>query len=80
VLAAASAIADAAANTYTVTFNKDVSKCSFTATAVGGSSANGFGIEPVSGAPTQVRVDQQDDDAGQPPVDRGRDFHLQVIC
>jgi len=78
--ATASALADAATNTYTVTFNKDVSKCSFTANALGASSANGFGVEPVAGAVTQVRVDQQDDDAGPPPVDRGRDFHLQVIC
>jgi hypothetical protein len=63
-----------------VTFNKDVSKCSFTANALGASSANGFGVQPVANAPTQVQVDQQDDDAGPPPVDRGRDFHLQVIC
>ena len=78
--ATASALTVPAANTYTVTFDKDVSKCSFTANAVGTSSANGFGVEPVAGAPTQVRVDQQDDDAGPPPVDRGRDFHLQAIC
>jgi hypothetical protein len=78
--ATASALTDAATNTYTVTFNKDVSKCSFTANAVGPSSANGFGVQPVANAPTQVQVDQQDDDAGPPPVDRGRDFHLQAIC
>jgi hypothetical protein len=38
----------------------------------------------VTGTPTQVRVDQQDDDAddGNPATDenRGRDFHLQAIC
>jgi hypothetical protein len=78
--ATASALTDPATNTYTVTFNKDVSKCSFTANALGGSSANGFGVQPVANAPTQVQVDQQDDDAGPPPADRGRDFHLQVIC
>ncbi len=78
--ATASVLADAAQNTYVVTFDKDVSKCSFTASAVGGSSANGFGIEPVAGTPTQVKVDQQDDDAGPPVVDRGRDFHLQAVC
>jgi hypothetical protein len=78
--ATASALTSAEQNTYTITFNKDVSKCSFTANAVGVSSANGFGVEPVAGAVTQVRVDQQDDDAGPPPVDRGRDFHLQAIC
>jgi hypothetical protein len=82
--ATASALSNPAQNTYTVTFNKDVSKCSFTANAVGASSANGFGVEPVTGTPTQVRVDQQDDDAddGNPATDenRGRDFHLQAIC
>jgi hypothetical protein len=82
--ATASALANAAQNTYTVTFNKDVSKCSFTAGAVGASSANGFGTEPVAGTPTQVRVDQQDDaaDDGNPATDenRARDFQLQVIC
>jgi len=59
-------------------------KTSFTASAVGASSANGFGVEPVAGTPTQVRVDEQDDDAddGNPATDenRGRDFHLQAIC
>jgi hypothetical protein len=79
--ATASAITNPADNTYTVTFNKDVSKCSFTAGAVGNtSSANGFAVLPVLNTPTQVQVDQQDDEAGPPPVDRGRDFHLQVIC
>jgi len=78
--ATASALTNPAQNTYTVTFAKDVSKCSFTANALGASSANGFGVEPVAGTPTQVRVDQQDDDAGPPPADRGRDFHLQAIC
>jgi hypothetical protein len=78
--ATASALSNAAQNTYTVTFNKDVSKCSFTANALGASSADGFGVEPVAGTVTQVRVDQQDDDAGPPPVEHGRDFHLQAIC
>jgi hypothetical protein len=80
----ASALTNAANNSYTVTFNKDVSKCSFTANAVGESSANGIGVQPVAGTPTQVAVDQQNDaaDDGDPNTDenRGRDFHLQVIC
>jgi hypothetical protein len=64
-------------NTYTVTFNKDVSKCSFTATAVGASSdVGGFGAT-IGQQPTQVIVDEPDD-AG--PANAGRDFHLQVIC
>jgi hypothetical protein len=82
--ATASALTSAASNTYAVTFNKDVSKCSFTASAVGESSANGFGVQPVAGTPTQVQVDEQDDapDDGNPATDenRGRDFHLQAIC
>ena len=81
---AVSAARVAATNTYTVTFNKDVSKCSFTASALGESSANGFGVQPVAGTPTQVQVDEQDDapDDGNPATDenRGRDFHLQAIC
>jgi hypothetical protein len=64
-------------NTYTVTFNKDVSKCSFTANALGTSSdSGGFGVAPGQ-QPTQVLVDEPDT-AGAAGV--GRDFHLQVIC
>ena len=74
--ATASAKSNAPANTYTVTFNKDVSKCSFTANAVGGSSdVGGFGVS-VGQQPTQVVVDEPDDAGGG----AGRDFHLQVIC
>jgi hypothetical protein len=82
--AVASALTNPAGNTYTVTFNKDVSKCSFTASAVGDSSANGFGVQPVAGTPTQVQVDEQNDDPddANPATDenRARDFHLQAIC
>jgi hypothetical protein len=64
-------------NSYTVTFNKDVSKCSFTAGAVGASSdVGGFGAT-VGQQPTQVVVDEPND-AGS--ANAGRDFHLQVIC
>ena len=64
-------------NSYTVTFNKDVSKCSFTAGAVGGSSdVGGFGAT-VGQQPTQVVVDEPN---GAGPGNAGRDFHLQVIC
>ena len=74
--ATASALTDAATNTYTVTFNKDVSKCSFTANAVGNSSnAGGFGVN-IGGQPTQVVVDEPDTAGGG----EGRAFHLQVIC
>jgi hypothetical protein len=66
-----------AENTYTVTFNRDVSKCSFTANAVGAAStAGGFGVQPGPEL-NQARVDEPDT-AG--PGDAGRPFHLQVIC
>jgi hypothetical protein len=66
-----------AANTYTVTFNRDVSKCSFTSNAVGGaSSVGGFGVNPGPEA-NQARVDQPGDAGAD---DEGRAFHLQVIC
>ncbi|HET8951914.1 MAG TPA: hypothetical protein VFN44_15440 [Solirubrobacteraceae bacterium] len=74
--ATASTKSNVAENTYTVTFNKDVSKCSFTPTAVGASSdVGGFGA--IAGQqPTQVVVDEPDTAGGG----AGRDFHLQVIC
>jgi hypothetical protein len=75
--ATASVKSDDPANTYTVTFNKDVSKCSFTANAVGGASiAGGFGVA-VGPQPTQVVVDEPNT-AGE--GGEGRAFHLQVIC
>jgi len=74
---AVSVTKSAAGNTYTVTFNKDVSKCSFTANVVGGSSAFGIGVQPVAAAPTQVQFDQ-DDAAGE--GGNGRSFHAQAIC
>jgi hypothetical protein len=67
----------AAGNTYTVTFDRDVSKCSFTANVTGGSSAFAIGAQPVTGQPTQVAFDE-DDAAGEGGA--GRAFHAQVIC
>jgi hypothetical protein len=71
--------------TYTITFNRDVSKCSYTASPVGASSDFALGVS--SGAtgdaattkPNDVIVDQRDatSAAGDNP---GRGFHLQVIC
>jgi len=65
---------DAAAETYTVTFNKDVSKCSYTANVTGSSADFSLGVEG-GPATNQVRVDQRD-----APENTGRPFHLQVIC
>ena len=74
--ATASTKSNVAENTYTVTFNKDVSKCSFTANALGASSdVGGFGAA-IGQQPTQVVVDEPDNAGGG----AGRDFHLQVIC
>jgi hypothetical protein len=58
---------------YTVTFNKDVSKCSFTATATGSSAGDAVPLAAavVAGQPTQASVTAA---AGDPS------FHLQVIC
>ena len=73
----ATAAAKSAGNTYTVTFSRDVSKCSFTANVVGGESAFGIGVQPAAGQPTQV-VFNQDDSAGE--GGNGRAFHAQAIC
>ena len=74
---AVAAAKSATGNTYTVTFNKDVSKCSFTANVVGGSSSFGIGVQPVAGQPTQVAFDEVDaaGDGGN-----GRAFQAQAIC
>jgi hypothetical protein len=60
--------------TYVVTFNRDVSACSYTASPVGGDNANKPGASvAIGGTPTNVRVDFAAA-AGETP------FHLQVIC
>ena len=74
--ATASTKSNVAENTYTVTFNKDVSKCSFTAGATGASSDVGGLGATIGQQPTQVVVDEPDTAGGG----AGRDFHLQVIC
>jgi hypothetical protein len=63
---------DATTNTYTVTFNKDVSKCSYTASPTGDAASVGVASGGTS-APTTVKVDFADA-AGATP------FQLQVIC
>jgi hypothetical protein len=57
----------------TVTFNRDVSKCSFTATA-SGSAPQPLAARP-GGTNTQVVVTEPNE---TPPVPTA--FHLQVIC
>jgi hypothetical protein len=74
---AAASTKAATGNVYTVTFNKDVSKCSFTANAIGGATQSGGLGVAVGQQPTQVVVDEPNV-AG--PDAAGRDFFLQVIC
>ena len=64
----------AATNTYTVTFDKDVSKCSFTATPVvtDADDAVALGVSASTSDPKAVVVDE--------PGATGVPFHLQVIC
>jgi hypothetical protein len=68
---ATAATLDAAAKTYTVTFSKDVSKCTYTANVTGDSASYSPGVS--SGGTTTVKVDE-------PDADPGRGFQLQVIC
>ena len=63
--------------TYTVTFPRDVSKCSFTASVVNGSADFSLGVSAVPGQVNQVAVDQRNVADGNTD---GRPFHLQVIC
>lgn len=62
----------AGTDAYTVTFNKDVSKCSFTATPVG-ATPEPLAVAPSTTNPAQVTVNQ-----GSGAADTS--FHLQVIC
>ena len=72
--ATASVRSDPTTQTYTVTFARDVSKCSFTANVTGSSADFSLGVE-AGPAANQVRVDQRNADTNP-----GRAFHLQVIC
>lgn len=58
---------------YVVTFNRDVSKCSFTATATGSAAADAIALAagPVSGQANQASVTAA---SGEPS------FNVQVIC
>jgi len=63
-----------ATNTFTVTFDRDVSACSYTATESGASATSGhsFAVAPVSGNTKEITVNESGG-AAYP-------FHLQVIC
>jgi hypothetical protein len=66
---ATAAAIETAPDTYRVTFDRDVSACSYTATPVGASSGQTLAVEGGSNA-ANVRVD----------ADSPTAFHLQVIC
>jgi hypothetical protein len=63
------------ANTYAVTFDRDVNACSYTASALGSADADAvFGVAANPANKNQVLVDQLDD----PAVPTS--FHVWVIC
>ena len=66
--ATASAV-DTTPDTYRVTFDRDVSQCTFTATPAGATSGQTLAVQGGSN-PANVRVD----------ADSATAFHLQVIC
>jgi hypothetical protein len=73
--AADAKLTDAVKGTYSVTFEREVKACSFTATAQG-ATANGdaaFAVSLATDGKTLL-VDQADDAANR------TDFHLQVVC
>jgi hypothetical protein len=72
--ATGAALTSDANNTITVTFDQDVSKCSYTATPAGTASATDAVAVSAGGDAKTVVVDQPDD-----PVNPSA-FHLQVIC
>jgi hypothetical protein len=55
---------------YTVKFNKDVSKCSYTASPVGSAATQAIGVQATTNAADSVTVD----------TGTAGSFHLQVIC
>jgi hypothetical protein len=61
---------DAGTNTYVVTFDRDVSLCTYTATPTGATSAQTLSVQ-AGGEVANVRVDADQNPTG---------FHLQVIC
>jgi len=61
---------DAGTNTYVVTFDRDVSQCTYTATPTGATSAQTLSVQ-AGGEAANVRIDADQNPTG---------FHLQVIC
>jgi hypothetical protein len=72
--ATAAALTNPATNTYTVTFNGDVSKCSHTATIVGSTAGNQSVAVAPGTDPKTVMVDLPDHPSARAP------FNAQVMC
>ena len=71
--ATASIVSNTPSESFRVTFNRDVSACSYTVSPAGNSAEQAFGVRSPADNKNQVVVDQPD-----PGVARA--FHLQVIC
>jgi hypothetical protein len=63
---------------FVVTFNKDVSKCSYTASPTGAAAVVSPGVSPTPNTPNAVTVNFDAGQAGVTPTTSS--FHLQVIC
>jgi hypothetical protein len=64
---------------FVVTFNKDVSKCSYTVSPVGAAATVAPGVSVTPNQPNSVTVNF-DTGATPPPAPTTSSFHLQVIC
>ena len=71
--ATASVVSNTPSERFRVTFNRDVSTCSYTVSPQGNSSEQSFGVRGAADNKNQVIIDQPDPGGA-------RAFHLQVIC
>jgi hypothetical protein len=71
--ATAAALTNVPSERFRVTFNRDVSTCSYTVSPEGSAAADAFGVRSPADNKNQVVIDQPDPGGA-------RAFHLQVIC
>ena len=71
--ATAAVLSSAPSERFRVTFNRDVSACTYTVSPEGNASDQAFGVRSASDNKNQVIIDQPDPGGA-------RAFHLQVIC
>ena len=67
-------------NTFEVSFDRDVSGCSFTVTATGTATPGVVFATAPGETPQTVIVDQQNDGGSSGGIETARPFHLQVVC